>query len=85
MIGTMETNTISGVHIQAVAHEGLSVTINGRPGTLAILNEQGQVVATGKAVAQETEAVAINCYKSMLRGQGHLRTLSAPIATQNAA
>lgn len=80
MIGTLTTGAIPGVHIQSVVHEGLTVTINGRPGTLAILDEAGTIIATGNNVAQEAEAVAINCYKNMLRGQGHLRILSAPIA-----
>lgn len=80
MIGTLTTGAIPGVHIQSAVHEGLTVTINGRPGTLAILDEAGTIIATGSNVAQEAEAVAINCYKNMLRGQGHLRILSAPIA-----
>ena len=79
MIGTQPTGAITGVVISAVAHEGLSVTVNGRRGRLAILGENGQVIASGDQVAREAEAVAVNSYREMLKGLGHLRVLSKPI------
>lgn len=84
MIGTQPTGAIEGVVISAVAHEGLSVTINGKPGRLAIVDEQGQVVAAGDDVAREAEAVALNCYRSFLQARGHLRVLSKPIEPEAA-
>lgn len=80
MIGTQPTGAIDGVQISAVSHEGLSVSINGRPGRLAILTEDGEVVAAGKDVAREAQAVAVNCYRNFLKGKGFLRVLSKPIA-----
>lgn len=79
MIGDQPTGTIDGVVISAVAHEGLSVTVRGCRGRLAVLDENGQVVADGDDLAAEVEAVAINAYRNMLKGQGHLRVLSAPL------
>nr|WP_180317525.1 hypothetical protein [Delftia acidovorans] len=79
MIGTQPTGAIEGVQISAVSHEGLSVSINGRPGRLAIITEDGQVIASGKDVAREAQAVAVNCYRNFLQGKGFLRILSKPI------
>ena len=79
MIGTRNTGTVDGVVISAVSHEGLSVTVNGRPARLAVVTEDGQIVAAGVDVAKEAEAVAVNSYRSLLKGSGHLRVLSKPI------
>ena len=80
MIGEQQTDTIPGVRIQAVSHEGLTVTVNGRPGRLAIVTDDGEIIAAGKDVAREAEAVAVNCYRNVLKAQGWLRVLSNPIA-----
>lgn len=73
MIGTQPTGAIAGVVISAVAHRGLEVTVDGKPARLAIITDDGRVVADGQAVAREAEAVALNCYRNVLKGQGHLR------------
>ena len=80
MIGDQKTDTIPRVHIQAVSHEGLTVTVNGKPGRLAIITGDGEIIAAGKDVAREAEAVAVNCYRNILKAQGWLRVLSNPIA-----
>jgi len=80
MIGTQPTGALDGVVISAVAHEGLRVTIGGRCARLAIVDEAGQVIAAGDDVAREAEAVAVNSYRALLLGNGHLRVLSRPIA-----
>jgi len=79
MIGTQPTGAIDGVVISAVSHEGLSVTVDGKPARLAIVTEDGRVIAAGQQVAREAEAVAINSYRQMLQGKGWLRVLSKPI------
>lgn len=81
MIGTQPEGTIAGVVISAVAHEGLTVTVDGRPARLAILSDDGKVIAAGDQVAKEAEAVALNSYRNFLKGQGHLRVISEPIPT----
>lgn len=80
MIGNQTTGTIDGVVITAVIHEGLTVTVNGKPARLAIVLDDDTIVAAGPAVAREAEAVAVNSYRNMLVGNGHLRVLSKPLA-----
>lgn len=79
MIGTSPTGTIPGAIISAVAHEGLTVTVNGRPARLAIITEDGQIVASGPEVAREAKAVANTALQNMWAGKGWLRELSKPI------
>ena len=79
MIGTQPTGAIASVVISAVSHEGLSVTVNGRPARLAVVAEDGTVIAAGPLVAREAEAVAINNYRAFLKGKGFLRVLGNPI------
>lgn len=81
MIGDQTTGTIAGAHIMAVAHEGLRATFNGHPAMLAIVSQDGQILASGAQVAIEAEAVAVNNYRNFLKGKGHLRILSNPLAT----
>jgi hypothetical protein len=80
MIGTQPVGAITGVVISAVSHEGLTVTVDGKPARLAIVSDDGRVIASGNQVAREAEAVAVNSYRSMLQGKGFLRVLSKPIS-----
>lgn len=84
MIGTQPTGALDGVVISAVAHEGLQVTVDGRPARLAIVTDTGEVVAAGHLVAREAEAVAVNSYRQLLQGRGHLRVISQPIEPAHA-
>lgn len=79
MIGTQPTGALPGIVISAVAHEGLTVTINGKRGRLAVIDDDGAVVADGPKVAREAEAVAINCFREFWKGKGHLRVHSSPV------
>lgn len=79
MIGNQPVGTIDGVVISAVSHEGLVVTINGKRARLAIISDDGKVIAAGDQVAQEAEAVAVNSYRQLMQGKGHLRVHSQPI------
>lgn len=76
MIGTQPTGAIDGVEISAVSHEGLTVKVNGKPARLAIVLDDGTIVSAGAEVAREAEAVAVNCYRNTLAGQGFLRVNS---------
>lgn len=80
MIGTQPTGAVPGVVISAVGHEGLRVTVDGKPAKLAIITEDGRVIAAGDQVAKEAEAVAVNSYRGFLKGKGWLRVLSQPIS-----
>jgi len=80
MIGPQPTGAVQGVSISATATEGLRITTtDGRPARLAIVTEDGQILAAGPAVAREAEAVAINAYRNLLSGKGHLRVISRAI------
>jgi hypothetical protein len=83
VIGRQPTGAIDGVVISAVSHEGLRVSVNGKPARLAILLEDGTVVSAGAEVAHEAVAVAVavavNSYRNMLQGQGFLRVFSVPL------
>lgn len=81
MIGTQPTGAVPGVVISAVVHEGLRVTVDGKPARLAVILDDGTVIAAGQDVAQEAQAVAINLHRAFLKGNGHLRVLSKPINT----
>lgn len=79
MIGTQPTGAIQGVVITAVAHEGLTVLVDGKPGRLAIVDEAGNVVTASPMVAREAEAVAQNALRNLWKGQGYLRVHSQPL------
>lgn len=79
MIGDQPTGHIPGVQITAVSHEGLTVMVDGKPARLAIIADDGKVIAAGIEVAREAEAVAVNSYRNMRKGLGFLRVLSNPI------
>lgn len=85
MIGTQTTGAISGVVISAVSHEGLIVTVDGKPARIAIVLDDGTIIAAGPEVAREAEAVAVNSYRNMLQGQGYLRVIGNPLAPDPAA
>ena len=79
MIGTPSTGFVAEAVISAVAHEGLTVTVNGRPARLAIVTEDGRIVASGPEVAREAKAVACSSLENLWKGKGWLRELSNPI------
>lgn len=73
-VGALEHAVMS-----AVIFEGLRVqTADGRPAKLAIIDEAGNVVECGDAVAQEAWNVASASYRNYLIGNGHLRVQTKP-------
>lgn len=74
MIGTQRTGALPGVVIQATSHEGLLVDVNGKRARIAIVDDEGNIIAMGPEVAREVEAVALNNYRNALQGKGFLRT-----------
>jgi len=81
MIGTQKTGTISGVVISAAAHEQLTVTVDGKPARLAVITDDGRVIAAGAEVAREARSVVVNCYRNFLEAKGFIRVHSNPIPT----
>ena len=79
MIGIPQIGGLEHAVISGVSHEGLSVKLkDGRTARLAIVDDQGNVVETGAAVAKEAWNVTLAVYKNFLVGQGHLRVFSSP-------
>ncbi|MBR8136890.1 hypothetical protein [Burkholderia cenocepacia] len=65
--------------ISAVSFQGLSiVTPDGKPATLAVVDQNGKIVEAGPSVMRAVWDVAIGSYRSFLIGSGHLRVLSKP-------
>lgn len=85
MIGPIKTGTLRTAQISAVVHEGLNITANGQPCQLAIINADGQIIESGEQVAREAFAVAVESYKNMLKGMGHLRVFSGGKSPAKAA
>ena len=83
MIGQQPTGAVDGVVISAVSHEGLTVTVDGRPARLAVITDDGRVIAAGVQVAREAEAVAVNSYRQTLLGKGFLRVMSKPLQSNH--
>jgi hypothetical protein len=79
MIGRQPTGAVPGVVISSVITEGLTVRANGKPARLAVIDDEGHVLASGDQVAREAEAVAINAYRALLEGDGRLVFSSKPI------
>lgn len=78
MIGDLPTGAIPGVEIITTAVKGLQPMVNGRPARLAIIDDEGNIVAAGDSVGLEAEAAAVNAYRSILLGTGRLRKLPKP-------
>lgn len=79
MLGEQATGAIDGVLIHTVSHELPKATYKGKPVQLAVIAEDGHVIASGSIVAQEIEAAIITCFRNTLKGLGHLQVLSKPI------
>mgnify|MGYP001286600481 CR=1 FL=1 len=78
MIGKIPTGRLGLSEISAVSHQGLTVKAkDGRAARLAVIDEEGNVIEAGPAVAREAFNVSIACYKQFLIGQGHLRVFSS--------
>lgn len=65
--------------ISAISYEGVTaVTADGKPARFALLDEDGNVIAAGKEIADAAWQASVNAYRQFLMGQGHLRILTKP-------
>ncbi|WP_100633095.1 hypothetical protein [Pseudomonas qingdaonensis] len=82
MIGVPKTGTLTSGCISANVSSGYQfTTADGRPARLAIIDEQGNVVESGDAVAREAWNVCIAVIKNFKIGQGHIVVHSTPPGT----
>lgn len=67
--------------ISAVAHEGLAVVMaDGSRGHLAVVDANGNLIASGSGIEAAVWDAAIHAYRNFLMGMGHLRELRQPKA-----
>lgn len=79
MIGTPKTGTLEQCTISANVNTGYMVTTReGKPARLAIIDENGNVIEAGDAVAREAWNVCLAVQRNFWIGQGHLIVHSAP-------
>lgn len=79
MIGIPKTGTLEHGCISANVNTGYRLTTrDGRPARLAIIDDEGNVVEAGEAVAKETWNVCIAVLKNFWIGQGHIVVHSSP-------
>lgn len=65
--------------IGAVIFEGITVTDGeGRPAQLAVIDQNGRVVAAGPHVAKAAWTASVEAYRNHLQGRGHLRAIRNP-------
>lgn len=65
--------------ISAAAGQGLSVkSSTGEPVFLALIDAKGNVVQSGHNVGRIAYAAAVESYRNVLRGEGHLKVYKGP-------
>ena len=82
-----EQTALAGtMQLSAVVHEGIRIDHpEGKICRIAIIDENGQVVAGGEDVTKAVFDVAIGAFQNLLKARGHLRTYSKPINASAAA
>jgi hypothetical protein len=61
------------------AFKGFEVrTADGRLATLAVVDDQGEIIESGPNVLTEAWIVAVMAYQRFLEGEGQLRVVSCP-------
>lgn len=76
----VETDTLEHAIISAVGHAGYAcATRSGKTLHLALIDDEGNVVESGPAVAKEAWDVCIQVQHNFWIGKGYLRVMSDPI------
>jgi hypothetical protein len=79
---TRNTDTASslaqaGITISGVSHAPLSISVNGRPGRLAIIDEDGRVVTDSQDVAEECAAVVVGVLHNFWAARGWIKVMNS--------
>lgn len=73
------TDTLQNSQIVGTIYSGLTATTrDGKPARIAIIDDDGTVIESGRAVAREIWMVALKVHTNFLRGTGHLIVHSTP-------
>lgn len=78
MIGPQRTGRVAGVEFSTAPDEGVTVMVDGKPKRLAVIDDDGHVIAAGVEVAREVRAVAVNSYRAFLEAGGYMRVRLRP-------
>ncbi|MGE5491528.1 MAG: hypothetical protein ACM31P_09630 [Actinomycetota bacterium] len=79
VVGVIRNTTVTNCAISASGTFGLRAkTLEGKPAHFAVLDEQGNVLEEGRAVAAEAWNVCIKFYSALLFEDGKIKVLSAP-------
>lgn len=79
MIGIPETGTLKQCTISADINTGFQIkTADGKQARMAIIDDDGNIIEAGAAVAKEAWNVCIAVQKNFWIGQGHLVVHSTP-------
>lgn len=77
---TTPPDALQNAVISAVIYEGFTCkTCEGKRLTLALVDDAGNIVEAGPAVAKEAWNVCIAVQRNFWKGQGHLRTVSGQV------
>ena len=70
---------LENAQLTGTIYSGLTATTkDGKPARLAIIDEDGNVIDAGIAVAREAWRIALAAHTNFLRGSGHLIVHSTP-------
>jgi hypothetical protein len=79
MSNAQEIGDLQNSIISAVAYAGFAVTTaDGRPATLAVIDQDGNVIESGASVNIAAWNVAVTAYRNFLKGNGHVRVQASP-------
>ena len=73
MIGNQLEGTLPGIVLRATLQKGIRVEVNGKRGSIAVIDSEGRIRTVGPKVAAEAQAMSINSLHSSLKGDGHVR------------
>lgn len=76
MIGSKPQDPTDKIQFSATAHTDLSVHVGGKPAKLAVITEDGTVVASGAKVAKSAAWVTLNTYRNFLQGKGFIKVVT---------
>ena len=76
---TTQPEELKNAQLAGTIYGGLTATTkDGKPARLAIIDEDGNVIDAGIAVAREAWRIALTVHINFLRGHGHLTVHSTP-------